>query len=93
MISPKALKVYIKNIIFRGDQILNNQCTDDYCLYCAIFSIYDSYIEDQYLDTFTQEQYLNYPQNCSLYNDHVLFSFINSLLSNSFEDIKLKLKF
>ena len=46
MVSPKAYKTFIQNIIFRGDQILRNNCTGDfeYCYYCPILTIADSII-------------------------------------------------
>ena len=84
-ISSNALKIYIKNIIFNGEQILNNNCTSDYCLYCAIFILTDGYIQNQHFETISPQDYNNYPQNCSLYNDHILFSFINS--SATFENV------
>lgn len=84
-ISPLAYKTYIKNVIFKGDKILRNNCTDsfDFCFYCPIIDI-SSIIKTDQGDELTLDQYYQIPTNCSAYNDYILFSFNHAAY---FEDV------
>ena len=79
-ISSKAYKTFIKDIIFNGSQILRNNCTGymDYCYYCPIITISGSSITTDQGEYLTLDDYYNIPNNCSLYSDHILFSFTYS---------------
>ena len=77
MINPKAYTTYIQNIIFRGDLILRNNCTGltDFCYYCPLLTVDGSSVTTDQGVSLTLDEYYGVPNNCSSYNDHVLFYF------------------
>ena len=87
VISSKAYKTFVQNIIFKGDQILLSNCTgdSDYCYYCPVLTIADSIITTDQGNELTEEDYYNIPTNCSAYNDHILFSFKHSAFFENVE--------
>ena len=87
VISSKAYKTFIQNVIFKGDQILLSNCTgdSDYCYYCPVLTISHSIITTDQGNELTEEDYYNIPTNCSAYNDHILFSFRYSALFENVE--------
>ena len=86
-ISSKAYKTFIKDIIFKGDLILRNNCTGalDYCYYCPTLFISDSSITTDQGIEITLDEYYNIPNNCSSYSDHTLFSFTSPAFFENIE--------
>ena len=69
MISSLFYKTYIQNIIFKGDLILRNNCTEgwDFCYYCPILAVIDSIITTDSGSTISLDDYYQIPTNCSAY--------------------------